>query len=372
VKAECITRIAAKGFIETVDSFEAIHRERANRLSEHIVWRPNSSPMNVFSAGLGADSALDRIPPATIWQMLKRSIWRVDEPCPARLRDRNLLYEAFGAPWRGMVCLELSNWAGGSRFIMADTNSEAADIAAASDPGVDAVLARLRVLRPASGSFVVGVTGAVASGKSTFSRILSSRLLAWPERPNVELVCTDGFLLPNATLDVIGLTARKGFPESYDVLALRGALAEVRVGGAAFPGYSHILYDIDPALARRISAPDILIIEGLSLDIDRGADRRLLDALIYLDAEERDIESWFIDRFMGFWDAAEHDPASFYARFRGLRRDEAIAMARTVWTHVNLPNLREHIIGAREIADIVVRKRADHTIEAIELAAGGN
>lgn len=95
----------------------------------------------------------------------------------------------------------------------------------------------------------------------------------------------------------------------------------------------------------------------------------MIDALIYLDADEADIERWFVTRFLGLWEAAEHDPTSFYTRFRSLDRDQVVSVAHTVWTQVNLPNLREHIGRARGIADIVVRKRDDHSIEAIEMAA---
>jgi len=236
--------------------------------------------------------------------------------------------------------------------------------------GLSSLERALRDRRPDLGCFIIGVTGSVASGKSTLSAELRSRLQAWPERPRVELVCTDGFLHPNTVLDARGLAGRKGFPESYDASAMRQALSDVRRGPAAFPGYSHVTYDVDPALLRRIDRPDVLIIEGLSLDLDRrptATGPRLLDCLIYLDADEADIEHWFIGRFLGLWAAAEHDPTSFYARFRGLDRDQAAALARTVWNQVNLPNLREHIARARDVADIVVRKRPDHGIEAVEL-----
>jgi hypothetical protein len=37
-----------------------------------------------------------------------------------------------------------------------------------------------------------------------------------------------------------------------------------------------------------------------------------------------------------------------------------------VWERINLPNLTEHISAARDLADIIVRKRGDHAIAAIE------
>jgi type I pantothenate kinase len=236
--------------------------------------------------------------------------------------------------------------------------------------GLGSLVRALRGRGPDKGCFIIGVTGAVASGKSTLSAALRSRLRAWPGRPRVEQVSTDGFLHPNPVLDARGLTARKGFPESYDTAALRRALTQVRQGPADFPGYSHVTYDVDPALLRRIDRPDVLIIEGLSLDLDRRsteAGSRLVDCLIYLEADEADIEHWFVGRFLGLWAAAEHDPASFYARVRGLDREQTAAVARTVWNQVNLPNLRDHIAKAAEIADIIVRKRRDHSIDAVDL-----
>jgi type I pantothenate kinase len=239
---------------------------------------------------------------------------------------------------------------------------------AQGDPaGLCPLTEALAELKPDKGVFLIAVTGAVASGKSVLSAALRAELRTWPGRPVVELVGTDGFLHPNAVLEARGLAERKGFPESYDVAALRRALREIRHGPTDFPGYSHAAYDVDPALSRRIDRPDILIVEGLSLNLE-PARARLVDVLIYLDAAEADIEQWFVDRFLGLWEAAEHDSGSFYARFRKLHRDQVEQFARTVWARVNLPNLREHIIQARDLADIVVRKGPDHRIETVKVA----
>jgi type I pantothenate kinase len=214
----------------------------------------------------------------------------------------------------------------------------------------------LEPMRPGAPPFIVGITGSVSVGKSTFAASLGAALTG-----RVEIAGTDGFLLPNRVLDARGLTMRKGFPESFDVEKLAAALTLSRPGPVEFPGYSHVTYDVDAALARRIDGPDVLIIEGLGL----GPHRNAIDALIYLDAEEADLEAWFIARFLGLWAAAEHDPTSFYVRFRGLDPSGAAQAARTVWAAINLPNLRDHISPQRELADIVVRKSADHEIVAI-------
>lgn len=236
------------------------------------------------------------------------------------------------------------------------------DAVAAADPAVADVAERLRRARAATGPLVVGLTGSVASGKSTFAEALRAAIEAWPERPRVELVCTDGFLKPNAELDAAGLTNRKGFPESYDVEGLRAALTAIRGGVARFPAYSHVTYDIDPTLARTVEPPDVLIVEGLSLQVDPTP----VDVLIYLEADETLLEAWFAERFIGLWRAAEHDPSSFYARFRNMDEPGARAFASMVWAGINLPNLREHISRAKALARLVVIKGPGHVIAAVE------
>jgi type I pantothenate kinase len=221
----------------------------------------------------------------------------------------------------------------------------------------------IRARRDGRAPFLVGITGAVAAGKSTLAAELAGALAA--DGLTVEIVATDGFLMDNAALTARGLLSRKGFPESYDVDAMRAALAAIRTGAADFCGYSHILYDIDPALSRRLEPPGVLIVEGLSLH--QGAAALGLDLMIYLDADEADLEGWFTERFVGLWRAAEHEPASFYARFRHLSEPEVRAVAAQVWRGVNLPNLREHIVGGRETADVVVRKGAGHAILGVEV-----
>ena len=229
-------------------------------------------------------------------------------------------------------------------------------------PSLDDVAELIDARRTGPGPLVIGVTGSVAVGKSTFAAALTDRLAERPRPPSVELVCTDGFLLDNAALLARGLTLRKGFPESYDAEALARTLASLRQGAAKVPVYSHITYDIDPGLTREVARPEVLVVEGLGLHDPAAVG---LDALIYLEAEEAHLEAWFTARFVALWRAAEHDPASFYARFRTMSAEQTEAFAGEVWRQINLPNLRDHIAAARERADIVVRKGPEHQIEAI-------
>ncbi len=206
---------------------------------------------------------------------------------------------------------------------------------------------------------LVGITGSVAAGKSALAAALAENLAGL----RVATVATDGFLRPNAELDAAGLTLRKGFPESYDGVALAATLAALRHGPASVPAYSHQRYDVDPALARVLGPADVILVEGLGLAPHAGKDpATALDLLIYLDADEADLEHWFVTRFMRLWHAAADDPASFYVRFRDLTPEAAQTLARGVWTGINLPNLRDHISGARDRADILLSKDRDHRL----------
>lgn len=220
---------------------------------------------------------------------------------------------------------------------------------------------RILARRPPQGTLVVGLTGAVAAGKTTLAVSLVELISKITDgKAAVASVSTDGFLRPNADLDLLGLTLRKGFPETYDRSAMDAALHQVRRGAAVFPGYSHLTYDRDPALAREIRDQDVLIVEGLGFTPATPVDVR-----IYLDADEADLETWYVRRFLALCRAGRDDPSSFYQRFAALDEPGVDAFARSVWAGINLPNLRENIVPLRERSDLVVRKGSDHQILTI-------
>ncbi|MEX2255175.1 MAG: hypothetical protein WEC34_07035 [Acidimicrobiia bacterium] len=208
---------------------------------------------------------------------------------------------------------------------------------------------------------VIGIAGAVAAGKSTFAAEVDDALLARGLR--ADIVSTDGFLFPNASLVERGLAARKGFPETYDVAAVRSTLTEVRAGagtgGERVPVYSHQLYDVEPGPGRMLPPLEVLVLEGINAI---GAAADLLDLAVYLDAAADDLERWYVTRFHELVEEARHDPASFYASMTGLGGDEVEALARSTWRGINLVNLRDHIAPTRALADLVVVKGPDHRV----------
>jgi type I pantothenate kinase len=221
--------------------------------------------------------------------------------------------------------------------------------------------------------YVIGVAGSVAVGKSTFARILQALLARWPDHPKVDLVTTDGFLYPNAELAARDIMHRKGFPESYDTRRLLEFLRQVKSGTdeAHAPVYSHVVYDIVTGEQVTVRRPDILILEGLNvLQVgDDGVEfvSDYFDFSIYIDAEERDIENWYVDRFLTLRESVFRNPESFFRHYASLSDDEAAATARTIWQSINGLNLRENIAPTRDRASLVIHKGADHRVTEVAL-----
>lgn len=226
--------------------------------------------------------------------------------------------------------------------------------------------------------YIIGVAGSVAVGKSTTARVLEALLARWPNTPKVQLVTTDGFLLPNAELSRLGLMERKGFPESYDTPALLKFLSRVKAGerNVAAPLYSHLVYDVIPGEETVVDRPDILIVEGLNvLQPPRlPKDARpvpfvsdFFDFSIYIDADEDLLRKWYVDRFMALRQTAFRKPESFFRRYAEIGETEALGIANGLWDRINLPNLRENIFPTRPRADLILRKGESHLIEEVAL-----
>ena len=222
--------------------------------------------------------------------------------------------------------------------------------------------------------FVIGVAGSVAVGKSTIARLLQALLARWEDTPRVELVTTDGFLLPNAELEKRGLLQRKGFPESYDRRGLLRFVSRVKSGAAEVtaPVYSHLSYDIVPGERIVVRRPDVLIVEGLNVLQPPGPGSRLavsdlFDFTVYVDARSSDIERWYVERFLRLKRGAFVDPQSYFHRYAELSDEDATARARQIWREINGPNLEQNILPTRARASLVLRKDADHSVSSVLL-----
>lgn len=226
--------------------------------------------------------------------------------------------------------------------------------------------------------FIIGVAGSVAVGKSTTARVLKALLARWPDHPRVDLLTTDGFLYPNAELESRGLMSRKGFPQSFDAQRLMRFLGDVKSGVSRVtaPVYSHVQYDILPGQEVVVEQPDILIIEGLNIlqvaELPLGGEAipfvsDFIDFAIYIDADPKVIEDWYIARFMRLRRTAFRDPAAFFHKYTMVSDEEAREIAGNLWRSVNLKNLEENIQPTRRRSHLILQKARNHKVEAVSL-----
>ena len=173
---------------------------------------------------------------------------------------------------------------------------------------------------------------------------------------------------------------RKGFPESYDTRRLLQFLRELKSGAAevSAPVYSHVVYDIVDGEEVIVRQPDILILEGLNV-LQVGRHRATspitefvsdyFDFSIYIDADEHDIEEFYVQRFLTLCETVFQNPDSFFQHYAHLTREEAIETARFIWREINGKNLRENIAPDARARRPAARARArDHRVTEREAA----
>ncbi|MBR7926948.1 type I pantothenate kinase [Aerococcaceae bacterium zg-ZUI334] len=220
-------------------------------------------------------------------------------------------------------------------------------------------------------TFVIGICGSVAVGKSTTARVLHQLLEKFYPEKQIAYMTTDGFLYPNEELERRNLMRRKGFPESYDMNRLLEFMKQVKIGDAAiqYPIYSHSIYDIVPNQFETLHRPDILIVEGINvLQLPQNQEiyvSDFFDLSIYVDAEQSLIRQWYIERFDMHMDLAKHDSSNYYHEMSQWPRNQAHQYARKIWREINLVNLVEHILPTRDRADVIMHKTNNHFVDAI-------
>src|SRR5690606_21553638 len=109
----------------------------------------------------------------------------------------------------------------------------------------------------------------------------------------------------------------------------------------------HQAYDIVPGEFQVVDRPDIVIVEGLNVlqtgEMRAGAERPrdgvrprmfvsdFFDFSIYIDADEANIERWYVERFLTFRETVFRDTRSYFHRYSSLSDEEAIETARGIW-----------------------------------------
>jgi type I pantothenate kinase len=241
---------------------------------------------------------------------------------------------------------------------------------------------------------VIGITGPVASGKSTYANTLIDEFAK--QGLKAVVVSTDNFLFPNAELERRGLMLKKGFPESHDIEALKLFIThhrhpEIGIADAQdltarnltardlsthpntahrlhHPLYDHQRYDIIGHKSIDVEEVDVLILEGVGLSglLDKPT-VGLLDELRFFDANIEDCEKWYLERCIAQLNSAREalsrgEQESYYTQFAQMSDTEFIERARQVWKDINLPNYEQNIKPLRKLADLVIQVDAKHRI----------
>ncbi|MCF6159755.1 MAG: hypothetical protein LKG79_00505 [Furfurilactobacillus sp.] len=199
---------------------------------------------------------------------------------------------------------------------------------------------------------VIGVTGNVASGKTTFAKRLQEFFQSqWPSC-GTYLVSTDNFLMPNQRLRQANLFDRKGFPETYDGQQMQAFCTALAMNDLeiAIPVYDHSIDDINVHRHLLIDHPNIIILEGLM--VLQPIFRALLDQSIFLEVPQSINYQWYLARCLRL-----NLPAIYHLEGAAFEK-----LAHDTWINVNLRNYLDNVEPLQGQADIVVSLGEQHEV----------
>jgi len=186
------------------------------------------------------------------------------------------------------------------------------------EPPLALLVARAQALVVPGERRILGLVGAPGAGKSTLAAALVAALGA----EIAALVPMDGFHLPNAVLDRLGLRDRKGAPETFDAEGFVTLLRRLRSAGddvVRAPVFDRTLDASVPDAIEVARGVPLVVTEGNYLLLSTGpwaAVRPILDEAWFLRAD-----ATRVDRLIARHVAHGRSPAA--AREWVLRSDEA-------------------------------------------------
>ena len=229
--------------------------------------------------------------------------------------------------------------------------------------------AGIRVFTKKKSPYIIGFNGSVSSGKSYISDKCSEQL---NKNCNVKTIVlsTDNFIFPNKKLEKMGIMHRKGFPESYDMIALKKVIIAIKQNKSVkVPIYDQSISDISK---KRNTIPvgiDIVILEGINIlqtnNLITANKMRVIlsdyiDLSIYIDAHEKAIIHWFLERL---------EKKKTHWKKKGIKRNLTKKNNRKfkkwgvkIWNDINKVNLEKFILPFKERADIILFKNKNHRV----------
>lgn len=212
---------------------------------------------------------------------------------------------------------------------------------------------------------IIGVTGRVAIGKSTFAAELNELFIKNGYDSNI--LSTDHFLYSNRDLEEKKVDDPRGFPKSYDSDKLRDALLNIKNGvDVNHPVYSHTTYDILDEF-QTYEVCDINIVEGVNIFYDNNDDvsfKGCYDIVFYLDTDKENTWNWYLKRVHFHIDQCE-DEDNFFYPFKSMSDEEIERESKKYWEGINEVNDAKFIEPTKDLSDYVVNFDSNHEIISI-------
>jgi pantothenate kinase len=150
----------------------------------------------------------------------------------------------------------------------------------------------------------------------------------------------DGFHLSNVELERLGLSDRKGAPETFDAAGFVHLLRRLRAGEDLVyaPSYSRTLHESIGGVIPIASDVRVIVVEGNYLLLDHGpwaSVRGLVDLVLYLDAPDHVRQESLLRRQLA----------------KGLDRPQA-----EDWVHRSDERNAAVIAGTRDRADLILTR----------------
>ncbi|WDR80531.1 type I pantothenate kinase [Candidatus Purcelliella pentastirinorum] len=225
--------------------------------------------------------------------------------------------------------------------------------------------------------YIIGITGSVASGKTTLAQTIKIFLKKYLKK-KITNISTDNFLYSNKKLEKKKITHKKGFPESYNFKNLMKFLQKVKLKKEKIkiPKYSHLNYDIIKNKHIKINKTDILILEGLNIlqiksyQQQKNKQKKILSDLInfsiYVHAPEKFLKKWYKDRLLNLYKNRNQYKECFLKKFNNLTKKELFNQLTLIWNTINKLNLTKNILPTKERATLILNKTYNHKINKIK------
>jgi type I pantothenate kinase len=86
-----------------------------------------------------------------------------------------------------------------------------------------------------------------------------------------------------------------------------------------------------------------------------------------VDASEKNLRAWYLDRFKKLQQTAFQDPDSYFHKYASYSEKKLLKFANKVWNDINLLNLEQNILPTRFRADLILEKGECHFVRGIRI-----